>query len=423
MYPLTRFKLIQKAVNHFSNGLSREARQRIKRCLSLIKFGMGHTLCVFRGRYYEYNGLNGDVDPNERALTIGGFESAWLADLVAAYILDVTFHRFRRTTMFAGIYRDDGLLVFHGKRSISEIHKWWRGLQNEINDIADGTYFQVTMVVWHPGGVDTTIEGVSICTTQSFPYLDMELSWSNLGALTFRVHLKPNQRLKYLNRGSTHTKAVFASIPHGVLGRLARLTSVTDDSKHIPLNHLYPQHAQALRQARIAPDRYPTLQEMVAESNPLSSRSGKRHAYNKRRQVYFCLGVSGWHSEPVHVILKRLRNQFNLKWLRISMSYHRFANLRQMYQRDKENKLMNGIFCGDCIDRPCNCSMVSQVNGECPFGGKCRQQFVIYEATCQSCNQSYIGNTQQALKARFQQHCNDTVSLVHGKLTSADTFA
>jgi hypothetical protein len=296
-------------------------------------------------------------------------------------------------------------------------------LQEEINEIAEGTYFQVTMVIWEPEGTKQTIGSVSVSNTDSFPYLDMELFWSTSGALNFRVHLKENQCLKYLNRGSNHTKAVFASIPHGVLRRLATLTSITSESNEVPLDILYPLHAQALRKARIAPNRYPTLQELTAENTQVSKKSRKRHARDKHRQVYFCLGVSGWHLEPVHVILKWLRNQFNLKWLRISMSYHRFANLRQMYQQDKENKLMNGIYCGDCMDRSCNCSMASQVNGECPFGGKCRQQFLVYEATCQSCNQVYIGNTQQAVKVRFRQHCNDTVSLIRGKLTSADTFA
>jgi hypothetical protein len=424
MYPSTRFKLIQKAVTHFSKGLPRDVRDRVKRCLSLIKFGMGHSLCMFRGRYFEYNGLNGDIDPNERALTIGGFESAWLADLVASYILDVTNHRFRRTTVYAGIYRDDGLLVFRGKRTVAEIHRWWQSLQHEINEIAEGSYFQVKMVLWEPGGPERrTIDGVSTFNGQAFPYLDMEMFWNRSGALNFKVHLKDNQRLQYLNRGSTHTRAVFAAIPHGVLGRLARLTSITDETKDLRLDQLYPEHAKALRQARITPDRYPTLQEMTDEIRQSTSKSRKRQAKEKQRQVYFCLGVSGWHVKPVHTILKRLRNQFNLKWLRISMSYHRFANLRQMYQRDKEKKLMNGIHCGDCVDRPCNCSKASQVNGECPFGGKCRQHFLVYEATCQACNQIYIGNTQQTLKVRFRQHCNDTVSLVRGKITAADTLA
>jgi hypothetical protein len=140
-------------------------------------------------------------------------------------------------------------------------------------------------------------------------------------------------------------------------------------------------------------------------------------------QVFFCLGVSGWHLKPVHVILKRLCSQFNLKWRHISMSYHWFVNLCHMYQQDKELKLMDGIQCSDCVDRPCNCSMVTQVNRESPFGGKCHHHFLVYEATCQVCNQINIGNMQQVLKVQFCQHCNDMVSLVRGKLILADTLA
>jgi hypothetical protein len=173
---------------------------------------------MFHGKYFEYNGINGDVDPDEHALTIGGFELAWLADLVAAFLLEVTSHCFRRTTIFAGMYRDDGLLVFCGKRSVPELTKWWHKLQTEINEVAEGSYFQVTMIVWEPGGTDWMVGPVSISASPSFPYLDMELFWSQSGALNFCIHLKDNQHLQYLNRGSTHKRAVFAAIPHGVLG-------------------------------------------------------------------------------------------------------------------------------------------------------------------------------------------------------------
>jgi hypothetical protein len=87
-----------------------------------IKFGMAHSLCTFRGKYFEYNGVNGDIDPDKCALTIGGFKSTWLADLVAAYILEITFHFFQCTMIFVGIHCDDGLLVFCGKCSLSELH-------------------------------------------------------------------------------------------------------------------------------------------------------------------------------------------------------------------------------------------------------------------------------------------------------------
>jgi hypothetical protein len=45
----------------------------------MIKFGMGNTLLTFVDKYYKYGG---DLDVEDRGLTIGGYESAWLADLV-----------------------------------------------------------------------------------------------------------------------------------------------------------------------------------------------------------------------------------------------------------------------------------------------------------------------------------------------------
>jgi hypothetical protein len=121
----------------------------------------------------------------------------------------------------------------------------------------------------------------------------MELFWSRSGALNFHVHLKDNQQLQYLNWGSTHTWAVFASIPHGVLGRLAWLTSITDESKDLQLNQLYPKHAQALLQARIAPDHYLTLQEMIDDNNQVQPHSQMCHRCDMHHQVFFVWELVG----------------------------------------------------------------------------------------------------------------------------------
>ena len=45
-------------------------------------------------KYYEYGG---DEDVEERGLMIGGYELAWLADLVASYILENTEELFEET--------------------------------------------------------------------------------------------------------------------------------------------------------------------------------------------------------------------------------------------------------------------------------------------------------------------------------------
>jgi hypothetical protein len=54
-------------------------------CLKLIQFGIANTLLTFGEKYFEYDG---EKDMYDKGLTIGGYESAWLANLVAAYVLD-----------------------------------------------------------------------------------------------------------------------------------------------------------------------------------------------------------------------------------------------------------------------------------------------------------------------------------------------
>ena len=84
----------------------------------MIKFGMGNTLITFIDKYYEYGGSK---YINNRGLTIGGYELAWLADLVASFILDNTKDLFDNTALHYGIYRDDGIIFFKGKWTNKDI--------------------------------------------------------------------------------------------------------------------------------------------------------------------------------------------------------------------------------------------------------------------------------------------------------------
>ena len=56
----------------------------------------------------------------------------------------------------------------------------------------------------------------------------------------------------------------------------------------------------------------------------------------------FCIGHSNIWSKPVHSIIKSINDKFNLQWLRVSMSYHRFTNLREILQGDPSRKLTVG---------------------------------------------------------------------------------
>jgi hypothetical protein len=75
---------------------------------------MGNTIGFFLDKYYKY-GV--DPDPERQRLTIGGFKSAFLADLEASYIFDKLKYIWERHVQFQGTYRDDQIIMFNGQKS------------------------------------------------------------------------------------------------------------------------------------------------------------------------------------------------------------------------------------------------------------------------------------------------------------------
>ena len=56
----------------------------------------------------------------DKGLSIGGYESAWLVDLAIAYIFDKSKDKLKEL-VFKRIYRDDGIRVMNRKYSINEM--------------------------------------------------------------------------------------------------------------------------------------------------------------------------------------------------------------------------------------------------------------------------------------------------------------
>ncbi len=77
------------AVRYYLSRLPPIQQEKVNRCLEILKFSMGNTIVSFREKYYKY-GV--DPNPNRRGLTIGGFESAFLADLEATNIFEKLHH-------------------------------------------------------------------------------------------------------------------------------------------------------------------------------------------------------------------------------------------------------------------------------------------------------------------------------------------
>ena len=175
----------------------------------------------------------------------------------------------------------------------------------------------------------------------------------------------------------------------------------------------------------MAPKEYPTLKKMLRLIKISNEKKGnkKRGRTNVTRQTYFCVGVSNAFKgkNAIHVLLKSLRDKHNLKWLRISMSYHKFSNVRELLSGDLTGKIMKDVVLLDFMDRDCNCNKASLVKGKCIYGGNCRKSIVVYKCEC-FCGKHYIWSTQNSVKKRMNAHFAETKNLATKGLTS-DTFA
>jgi hypothetical protein len=100
-YPSVTFRLLQKVVTFYARKLSLKDKLVVHQCLKTIHFGMANCLLQFGDKWFEYDG---EKDVLDKGLTIGGYKLAWLADLVAAYIMYLrrpnTYFSERRSTVF-----------------------------------------------------------------------------------------------------------------------------------------------------------------------------------------------------------------------------------------------------------------------------------------------------------------------------------
>ena len=143
-YPSVRFKLIRKAVNYSAAPLPAAKKRIIQDCLEMIQFGMRHTFLNFQGEHCEHDPWE---DPEEKRLSIGAHESAWLADLVIAYVLEKTQECLHPQDMlkFCG---DDGWAIFRRKLSHPQMIAWMNEFQDTVNTMAQGDYLKFTCNMW-----------------------------------------------------------------------------------------------------------------------------------------------------------------------------------------------------------------------------------------------------------------------------------
>ena len=82
----------------------------------------------------------------------------------------------------------------------------------------------------------------------------------NINGPPNNVFRKKVQQLKYVSMGSTHTPGTLRAIPSVFLNRLAKLASRNTSLHSEGVEKIYPDHANARREAGLAPPIFPTME-------------------------------------------------------------------------------------------------------------------------------------------------------------------
>jgi hypothetical protein len=75
------------------------------------------------------------------------------------------------------------------------------------------------------------------------------------------------------------------------------------------------------------------------------------------------------NTRPISQVIKKLMNQYNLRWLCPRVVYSRHTNLHAKLLGNIKQHFLIGIVDADLGRWPCNCPTKFKVNGECVFGG------------------------------------------------------
>jgi hypothetical protein len=289
------------------------------------------------------------------------------------------------------------------------------------------------MEIWRPGKTsqplptsEVSVEGigtfhrVSINGNTSYPYLDIQLSWNDEGKLHFGVYKKPGELVKYLNNDSHHHRNHKAAVLSGVKLRLALLTTKTATNENQSISDIYPDKHEALTIAGQLKNGKKTqkLGEVLEdESRSGPSRLEKQSCGMDKRDTFFIVKYAnlGKHQRPISMVIKSLRNAYQLKWLHPHVIYNRHTNLQERLLGDLKRKLLWGVVDADLGKCSCNCLNKFKVNGECAYGGddSCRTSGTVYKISCKhkNCNCFYIGKSQRYIIMHVQEHIGEVAKL------------
>ena len=99
---------------------------------------------------------------------------------------------------------------------------------------------------------------------------------------------KKGQQLKCVGQESTKTPGTLRTIPSGFLNRLVKLTSRNPSIHYEGVDKIYPDHANALCKASLAPPNFPTMGDLwIKQDEKVNSEKEQDVRKKENRNVYF----------------------------------------------------------------------------------------------------------------------------------------
>lgn len=297
---------------------------------------------------------------------MGSYDGAECCELAVVYLLSQLKPHYGNSI---GLYRDDGLAVFHEPPNIVE------RIKKKICEI------------FKTNGLRLTIEANKTIVH----YLDVTL---DLNRGTHRPYLKPGNTPIYVNAKSNHPQNVIHAIPEGINRRLSDISSNESEFKESTKTY-----QEALKKSGYDHK----LEFKPKEQRKRKNRTRKRNItwYNPPFDLRVKTNVGRQflkivnESFPKGHVLQQIFNKNTLK-----LSYSCMPNMKSTMDAHN-NKIMKTQTPEPEI-KPCNC----RKKNECPLNGKCRTPSIVYQAIVKSDKgeETYVGLTKNEFKQRLANH-------------------
>ena len=301
-------------------------------------------------------------------VTMGSYNGAETCELIGLYMTSLITPKFKDQV---GLYRDDRLTVC--KATPREIEK----TQQEVCN------------VFKSHGLKITIEA----NKKTANFLDVTL---DLTSRSYKLYMKPNNKLLYVHQQSNHPPALKKNIPLNINKRLSNISS----SKEI-FNEAISPYQKALEESG-----YDFKLTFNPEQTTRKKKNRKRNTtwYNppwdsniKTNLGKKFLGIIN-KCFPTNHPLHKIFNRHTLK-----LSYMCMPNMKTIISSHNKKILSQdtAILAPTQQEGTCNC----RKKPECPLEGKCLQANVVYRTsvTTEMTNESYVGLATN-FKDRYRNH-------------------